>query len=527
VLGLLLVLAGELAWAVRSDGLAYDELTLVASGYWHLTTGDAGFNPEHPPLAKLLGALPLLALRPAVPETQPGENHWSFGHRFFHVANDADRLVPLARIPSVLLTLALAVLLWRWSRAAHGVSAGIGALALAAFQPSLLAHGHVATTDLPATFLMVAASWLFWRWSLAPGLGRGLIVAAIFVLAAAARHTTWVLIPGFALLLALGRANAPRPSLRKTAILALTFLVAFPLVLGAVYAFDLGPARGIPALPAAVEWLLALLPRNYVGGAMGFFSLAALEQPYPVYLLGRISEDGWRAYHVVALAAKSTPGFLLALVAGAAALIRRRPSRGDVETHWLVPAVLVLLSASLSRVQTGERYALGMHPYLILLAARAVPWALSSTGGRVLLAVTALLHIGPSLDAARGGYLPYFNVFAGGTHGGHRILTDSNLDWGQDLPRLADWMRRRGVDRIQLGYFGKDDPRRFGIRHKDLPGSHGCAAGLPRHPFTGVVVVSPNLVLSHRPQGDPYAALRGRPPDERAGVFFVYRFPPP
>jgi hypothetical protein len=167
-----------------------------------------------------------------------------------------------------------------------------------------------------------------------------------------------------------------------------------------------------------------------------------------------------------------------------------------------------------------------MHPYLIMLAARAVPWALGSAAGRVAVALAALLHVGPSLAAAPRGYLPYFNAFAGGPDAGHRILTDSNLDWGQDLPRLAEWMRRRGVDRIQLGYFGRDDPRRFGIRHKDLPGTHGCAAGPPRHPFTGVVVVSPNLVLSHRPQGDPYAALRGRPPDERAGVFFVYHFPP-
>ena len=107
------------------------------------------------------------------------------------------------------------------------------------------------------------------------------------------------------------------------------------------------------------------------------------------------------------------------------------------------------------------------------------------------------------------------------------MLADSNLDWGQDLPRLARWMKRQGVDEIQLGYHGSDDPERLGLRALDLPGVHLYPGRPAARPFEGVVAVSPNLLLGIvEPKGpNPYPRLRDRRPDGRAGVFFIYRLP--
>ena len=55
-------------------------------------------------------------------------------------------------------------------------------------------------------------------------------------------------------------------------------------------------------------------------------------------------------------------------------------------------------------------------------------------------------------------YLTYFNEFAGGPSGGHRHVVDSNLDWGQDLKRLADWVDANNIKKISLDYFGWADP---------------------------------------------------------------------
>ena len=98
----------------------------------------------------------------------------------------------------------------------------------------------------------------------------------------------------------------------------------------------------------------------------------------------------------------------------------------------------------------------------------------ASLRGRLLAGALVVLHAGPGLLAAPGGHLSYFNLLAGGREGGHRVLLDSNLDWGQDLPRLADWMRSRGVRTLQLGYHGSDDPRRLGI---DAEVTLNCGAG--------------------------------------------------
>ena len=54
-------------------------------------------------------------------------------------------------------------------------------------------------------------------------------------------------------------------------------------------------------------------------------------------------------------------------------------------------------------------------------------------------------------------YLTYFNQVAGGPSGGYRYAVDSNLDWGQDLKRLADWVNKNNIKKISLDYFGWSD----------------------------------------------------------------------
>jgi hypothetical protein len=230
----------------------------------------------------------------------------------------------------------------------------------------------------------------------------------------------------------------------------------------------------------------------------------------------------------VAFAVKNTPGFLLALGAAALVGVRRRAAAAVPAGLWAGIAFVVIAAASASRIQIGERYLVPAYPFLILLAACAAPGLLAWRRGALVLLAVGLLHAGPTLASAPGGTLSYFNALAGGRLGGHRVLLDSNLDWGQDLPRLAAWMRREGVASVQLAYQGSDDPSRFGIAREDLPGDHLYPSRPPSRPFEGVVVVSPNLLFGLVPRlGDPYAALRGRTPAERAGIFFVYRMGPP
>jgi hypothetical protein len=537
VAALLLAFAAQLAWGLLGDGLTNDEILYVSAGRRYLALGDYRPDPTHPPLAKMLVAAGLLGLDVRDVEPQPGEDQLAWCRRFFQVENDASLLLVRARLPVVVLCLALALLVWRWARLAAGPIAGLVALGLLAFDPSLLAHGHLATTDLAATFAMLLSGFAFWRWSRAPGLGGACGVALALGVGLGTRLTTGVMLPALALLGLLDLLDLPASArarrARQLGTLALLTALAAPLVIWASYRFRHEPWPGASvAQPvrereghaaALVGWAQQhqLLPEPFLEGVR--FQIQHNAGGHPGYLLGQTARTGFPHYYLVAFLVKSTPGFLLALLA-ALLTARRRDGPAAPYRHWLVPAALTFLLASLGHIQIGERYLLAVHPLLAMAVGAAAPALLAGRPGRAALATALGLHVGSALLAARESYIAYFNIAAGGTAGGHRYLLDSNLDWGQDLPRLAGWMRRNGVARVQLGYLGADDPARFGIEHDDLPGASLYPERPPERPFEGVVVVSPNLALGLLPRLAPaYERLRDRAPDDRAGVFFVYR----
>jgi hypothetical protein len=61
--------------------------------------------------------------------------------------------------------------------------------------------------------------------------------------------------------------------------------------------------------------------------------------------------------------------------------------------------------------------------------------------------------------AIRPHYLAYFNFFAGGPANGWRHLVDSSLDWGQDLPGLAQWVHhhRESGEPVYVASSGMSD----------------------------------------------------------------------
>jgi len=112
------------------------------------------------------------------------------------------------------------------------------------------------------------------------------------------------------------------------------------------------------------------------------------------------------------------------------------------------------------------------------VATSGVGWAWQRRTRRVAITATVsvllVAHAGASL-AGRPDYLAYFNALGGPVEQRHRLLVDSNLDWGQGLPALADWLRQHPQLRpIYLSYFGSDDPAFYTelaqvVRWGDLP----------------------------------------------------------
>jgi hypothetical protein len=153
---------------------------------------------------------------------------------------------------------------------------------------------------------------------------------------------------------------------------------------------------------------------------------------------------------------------------------------------------LGVLAAVTSKMNIGLRHILPLYPLVFLVAAKAVSELLAGRRKTYSVALVALC-LYQFVESARiyPHYLAYFNQLAGGPGHGHEFLVDSNLDWGQDLKGLKEWMDAHEVKRINLSYFGTADPAYYGIECTHLYGAPFFAKGLVGKPrLPGYVAVS-------------------------------------
>jgi hypothetical protein len=164
----------------------------------------------------------------------------------------------------------------------------------------------------------------------------------------------------------------------------------------------------------------------------------------------------------------------------------------------LLPPLLLLYVLSFHYGKNyGVRYLLPAFPFLLLIAGRGVDWLLGrGRAGSATVAVLLAWQLAAS-TLTTPHQLAYFNELAGGPDAARRRLLDSNLDWGQDLGALAQYMKARGMHQICLGYFGHVDPKVYGIDFR-FP---------PTEPAAGRCAISANF-LAGLPYGVTYAGER-------------------
>jgi len=188
------------------------------------------------------------------------------------------------------------------------------------------------------------------------------------------------------------------------------------------------------------------------------------------YLNGVESVVGWRTYFPIAFLLK-TPLSFLALALWGIVLAAWKGPRREVALFLLAPMALYALVSVHSRLNIGHRHLLPMYPLLCVAAGAIAAHARRRWQERSVF-YTCLGGVALSFGLATPGYLSYFNVLAGGPRGGWRYLLDSNIDWGQDLKRLAAWQRGHGGVPLDLAYFGTADPKAYGIVHRKVVWVH-------------------------------------------------------
>ena len=167
VLLCLLALFAQLTAAIPHLSVTYDEPIYTAIGYADLTAGDFYWHGVigHGPLTNLLAAWPLLLRPRPVDVTQlphwGGDSSLGFGRDVLAALGPLKATLFATRVSITWLTVLLAAFVFRWARAGWGSAVGCAALALFAFEPNLIAHGQLNTTDMGVTaFGFVGTYWL-------------------------------------------------------------------------------------------------------------------------------------------------------------------------------------------------------------------------------------------------------------------------------------------------------------------------------------------------------------------------------
>lgn len=511
VFSVLLIMAAEIVFSVRGESLSWDEGDHIFAGYMSLKTHDYGLNPEHPPLAKMVAALPLLPLALRVPPLQGRyfklesyldgremifRNGPSDGGRY-----TADSIIFRARMCVTVFVLLLALLTFLAGREMFGTAAGLMAMTLVAFEPTLLTNGPFVTTDTTVSCMFLATIYSLYRWVKAPSLLRLLTVGLAGGLALAAKHSAILLLPMLAVLVAgelVVRCVSLRRSTSGVAWLRACSLHAFKLfgglaailalailVLWAFYGFrysarppglHLGPdlatsVRGLKPFEAQGIRFFAryhLLPESYL---YGLADVRQMSNGMPTYILGKVYSHGVWFYFPVAMAIKLTLGMIGLLGIAAAALLTGR-FRLTREIYYLVVPVAVYLAVVIaSPLNIGIRHILPTLPFLILLAAGgACALARNKKTWRYAVAALVIAHCLSSLMGFPT-YMAYANEAWGGPSQTHRYLTDSNTDWGQQLIAVKAYVDQHHIHDCSFAYFVAPFilPSDYGIPCKLLP----------------------------------------------------------
>ena len=179
------ILVAELALSIRQQSQTSDEGIHLLAGYGYWLRRDFGVNPEHPPLGKWVASLPLLILKPALPIPRTPWVGFMDGSQFLQ-ADDADGLLFASRMAASLFTILLALLIFEAAHQMFGPGPAFLSLTLLIFEPNLLAHGALVTTDMALTCSMFAAVYSFYRYTRQPtplrlagaGFATGMTLAA-------------------------------------------------------------------------------------------------------------------------------------------------------------------------------------------------------------------------------------------------------------------------------------------------------------------------------------------------------------
>lgn len=485
------------------ESTTMDEQAHIPAGYTYVKYNDMRLNPEHPPLLKDLAGVPLLFLDVNFPtdtqEWKEGINEqWVLGNQFIHM-NNADQITFWSRFLMIFVALILGIFIFKWSKELAGTAAGLLGLALFAFDPNFLGHSHYVTTDVGIAAAIFISFYFFIKFIKKPNFKNVVLAGAFLGVVQLTKFSAVLLFPFFAIILVIYALFKKKPELddrsnfkfhwakfweyvlKYALIIVITFILIWALYLYNTYnmpaekiqdvANTVFGDEGSGALAKSTVISMSSIPllkglSEYFMGV--FMVMVRVSGGNTYYFLGEVANTATPSYFPVVFLLKSTLPLLIlmifALVYSIIQLVRNYLSqqgsavkrlwqiissylRTGVAQYSMFGFILFYIYLSVtSNLNIGFRHLFPILPFAYVLVSKKFFEFLKNVTdttskklwGTIFTMLLIWIIIIPIINFP--SYLSYFNELVGGPKEGYKYVTDSNLDWGQDLKRLRNWV---------------------------------------------------------------------------------------
>lgn len=519
----------------------WDEPAHIAAGMEWLDSGRYTYEPLHPPLARVMSAL-LLYINGI--RSIGKEEMYAEGNAILFTNNSYEHNLTLARLGILPFFIIASLIVTFWAYKYGGMVTAFLSVLLFTSLPPILAHSGTATLDMANAALVAAALFAIFLWLRRPTLSNGILVGIASGMAFLTKLSSlgFLVVAGSFVIVTyyasfyFQRSFSIKNKLsirRRFSTLIIALIVGF-FVIWAGYRFSFGPLLEINTRPHQI--IDKIVGNEGPLRDTAYYFVESFPFPAPEllegiiesprrnseghlnFLLGDIRTQGWWYFYPFLLLYKTPLSFLLLVIIGIFYVVKEIVKKhGDIQL--LIPTVAalgVLAVGMLSSVNNGIRQIIAIYPILAIMAGYGGTRLLSlpRSGYRYIGIVLFTILLSWQLTSsfyAHPDYLAYFNELAG-KHP-ENIALDGDLDWGQDLKRLSNTLRIRGINEFFISYHGS-----HGINF-DLFNFPPRRELIPNEKVFGWIAISVyRLQLGARtPPYDQFLWLKQYQPIERVG----------
>ena len=565
-------------FSMLGDSGTTDEVAHIPAGYTYLQYQDFRLNPEHPPLIKMMSGLPLQFLDVTFPTYELAwqeANQWESGWKFiYHDDNNADQILFWSRLPILLFSILLGIYVYRWAKQAYSKKVALVALFLFVLSPNIIAHSRLVTTDLGVTASFFIALFYFYKFIKKPSWLNIVLSGIALGVAQLVKYSNILLLVYLAILIfalilfyknkidfkfpLAGRIN--REWLKRAYVYIGSFvimtIICFLLVEGVYALVIFGTPQDmlhnvidISIANEELTWtkdIFHYMIDNPILKPIGYYLLGLIMVFVRVgggnttYFLGETTNQSFWYFYPISFLIKTPIATLMLFIFSIVGVLKfsirksiNKDSVSFVKKIWRTLAsyinnnllefislsviVMFFLVGIKGNLNIGLRHILPLYPFLFILCAKYF-FKLFEKSNIILKVVGVLLLIwyAAANIIAYPSYLAYFNEFAGGNRAGHKYTTDSNVDWGQDLKRLAKYVEENNIDHITIDYFGGSVPKYY--IDEDMVTIWNSNRGKPQGWFAVSATYYQNSRWYSKTQGEmDYAWLDNIEPEEIIG----------